>query len=170
MLRDGGFICSEGEGRKVKRMGSRVHRVDKERREIGEGGGSGRFHRNSGRMGAPSNATILRLAGLDKHRWDNGRLKQLVALETPNGHSLDLATLPYAIAACRKAYGSVFSSDRRGFDGSWEDIYVFHGSFLFSAITRFIQFLWSIIQPRLLLLGSTRSSNLSLETKSNCFV
>lgn len=59
-----------------------------------------------------------RLAGLDKHRWDNGRLKQLVALETPNGRSLDLATLPYAIAACRKAYGSVFSSDRRGFDGS----------------------------------------------------
>lgn len=118
MLRDGGFICSEEEGRKVKRMGSRVHRVDKERREIGEGGGSGRFHRNSGRMGAPSNATILRLAGLDKHRWDNGRLKQLVALETPNGRSLDLATLPYAIAACRKAYGSVFSSDRRGFDGS----------------------------------------------------
>lgn len=99
-------------------MGSRVHRVDKERREIGEGGGSGRFHRNSGRMGAPSNATILRLAGLDKHRWDNGRLKQLVALETPNDRSLDLATLPYAIAACRKAYGSVFSSDRRGFDGS----------------------------------------------------
>lgn len=49
-------------------------------------------------------------------------------------------------------------------------MYIFYGSFLFSAITRFIQFLWSIIQPRLLLLGLTRSSNLSLETKSNSFV
>lgn len=62
----------------------------------------------------PSNARILRLAGLDKHRWDNGRLKQLVALETTDGRS-DLATLPDAIAACRK----VFSSDPlRRFDRS----------------------------------------------------
>lgn len=103
-----------------KAMGSRVHPVDKERRGIcgGEGVGA-RFHRNSGRMGAPSNATILRLAGLDKHRWDNGRLEQLVALETRmvEGHSVDLATLPYAIAACRKIRVGIFfrSIEARGY-------------------------------------------------------
>lgn len=73
-----------------------------ERSARGRGGGGGRFHRNSGRMGAPSNATILRLAGLDKHRWDNGRLKQLVALETRNGRGPSPGSGNFAISGLSK--------------------------------------------------------------------
>lgn len=87
-----------------------------ERSARGGGGGGGRFHRNSGRMGAPSNATILRLAGLDKHRWDNGRLKQLVALETRNGRGPSPGSGNFALRHFRLVERRTVFFLRPGFD------------------------------------------------------